>query len=36
VTSGVSATASLLPREFGFTAESACKRAPALLEKNNA
>jgi transketolase len=33
---GVSATARLLPRECGSTAENVCKRALALLEKNNA
>jgi transketolase len=33
---GASAPASVLMREYGFTVENVCKRALALLEKNNA
>jgi len=33
---GASAPAPVLMREFGFTVENICKRALALLEKNNA
>lgn len=33
---GASAPGPVLMREFGFTAENVCKRAIALLEKNNA
>jgi len=33
---GASAPGPVLMREFGFTAENVCKRALALLEKNNA
>jgi len=32
---GVSAPEQALTREYGLTAENACKRALALLEKNN-
>jgi transketolase len=33
---GASAPGPVLMREFGFTAENVCKRALALLERNNA
>jgi len=33
---GASAPGPVLMREFGFTTENVCKRALALLEKNNA
>ena len=33
---GASAPGPVLIREFGITAENVCKRAMALLEKNNA
>ena len=33
---GVSALGPVLMREFGFTAENCCKRAQALLERDNA
>jgi len=33
---GASAPAPVLMREYGFTVENVCKRARALLEKNNA
>ena len=33
---GASAPGPVLMREFGFTAENVCKRARALLERNNA
>jgi transketolase len=33
---GASAPATVLMREYGFTVENVCKRALALLEKNNA
>jgi transketolase len=33
---GASAPGPVLMREYGFTAENVCKRALALLEKNNA
>jgi transketolase len=32
---GASAPGPVLMREFGFTAENVCKRARALLERNN-
>ena len=33
---GASAPGPVLMREYGFTVENVCKRALALLEKNNA
>ncbi len=33
---GASAPGPVLMREYGFTVENVCKRARALLEKNNA